>query len=121
RELLKKTQEHLQNLNDEESTAQELAEKHTTFDDLPGRIQKLEENVHYLEARIEVLQKILDLEVVMKDYETEKKWDQFINIRDQRKELGQTLRDLIEQNPSLQGEIEAQAYLEKPRLNAADI
>jgi hypothetical protein len=121
RQLLKKASDHLTALKKEEDSAQQLAADHSVFEDLPVRIQLLEENVRYLEARVEVLEHLLNLEVSLEAYHPDKTWDQFVEIQEQRKELTYSLKDLIESNPALQRDVEAQAYLSKAKWRADDV
>lgn len=120
-ESLVTAQKHLQELKTKEGVANELAEKHSSFDSLPQEIRKLENNVHYLEERVEVAQKLLNIEIAMKEYRSDGNWEQFNFILEQRKALNLGLKDLITNSPILKSDSFIQRYVDKPHLTSRDI
>lgn len=103
---------NLQELKAQESTALQLAEKHSTFDTLPQQIKSLEKSVQYLEVRIAILEKLVDLEITMKNYRSEESWDQFVVTGDKKVELINILKDCLK-SPALKDDPEIQKYLAK--------
>jgi hypothetical protein len=104
--------QHLQALKNNEFIAIDLANKHATYDALPGQISKLEIDVAYLEARVQVTEKLFNIEVAMSDYRNQGTWVQFIKVREKKNALGDTLRNILA-NPNLKTEIGSQKFLAK--------
>jgi len=119
--VLVKAKNHLLALKTKEHSAYQLAEDHAAFDALPGHIQRVEENVNYLEAKLEFIQKLFDLEIAIKDYKPQETWDQFVKVRDQRKSLTETFREMIEKNPAFKENPEAQKYLQLKAWSSDDL
>ncbi len=117
REKLTTAKTYLQELKEHESTAIELADRHLTYDALPGQIQKLEKTIAGFERTLEVTNKLLNIEVAMKDYYFQGTWVNFTKIGEERKALVETLKEVL--HPTAESEL--QQILKKERLNGEDI
>lgn len=122
RTILIHARDDLNKLKTEENIALQLAEEHSTFDALPEQIKSLEKKVHLLEAQVVILEKLVDLEIAMKDYHPNEDWDQFIAVEDKKIELMHILKKLCQENPVLKEDAEIQKYyLKKERWDAIEM
>lgn len=120
-DLLNRAKVQLRDLKEQEATALLLAEKHTAFDDLPEQIKKLEKQVDSLEAKKEVLAKLNELELAMKGYYPDEKWNHFMVVKQARGELVKTLREVCLDNSALKDEGNVKHYLSKNTWYAEDV
>lgn len=118
--LLEQAKEDLKTLLTKKEEATELADEYQTFGHLPKDIKRMEDNVQYLQTRFTISQEIDNLEVVIKDYHPEEKWDQFVAVQEKKALLATTIKEQLTAEP-FKEETEVQTHIQKKELSTHDV
>lgn len=119
-DILEQAKVQLEELIEQEQTANELADEHVSFDDLPVRILELRTKVEHLEAKLELSHALIDVEIAMKDYYLDKSWDNFTKVQDKRAALKEKLQEIFDENDSLTRINDVKQFLGKESWNGSD-